>query len=59
MDEEQVPQERPFARACLTALQMIAMGLCLMIVANMLTDANKAPVEQCPLREDPAAGTAG
>jgi len=47
-DEEQVPQERPFARACLTALQMIPLALCLMIVANMLTE--KPPVEQCPLR---------
>lgn|GEM_PF-3214194 len=49
MDEPS--NERPFARACLTALQMLAMGLCLMIVSNMIAESAKAPVEQCPLRE--------
>lgn len=45
-------EDRFFAKGCLTALQMIAMGLCALVLFNMLIDEQKAPVPVCPLQPD-------
>lgn len=42
--------ERPLATAFLTALQMVAMGLSLLVICNMAIDNQRPPVPECPLK---------
>jgi hypothetical protein len=53
MDDENHPSKKhPFLYALLCGLQLTAMGLCVLVIQNMLLDSIKAPVPQCPLRAE-------
>lgn len=44
-------EERPFAYALLTALQLTALGLAALVMMNMLLEPTQSPVPVCPAAE--------